>query len=121
MIFAYFDAFFSDSIREICKLCPNVLCREKKISWLDVLEQGNWDNLLQRLVEDYVFETSFYKIILSEIHKVESSIEQDLVSISYNFSLLEYFNIYPLKSLQASHRTSEKVFLQKLHQSLKKL
>ena len=64
MVFAYFDAFFSDSVMAICELGPEVLRRDKKISWRDALEQGNWDNLIQRLTEDYIFELGMKDVVM---------------------------------------------------------
>lgn len=56
MIFAHFDAFFSDSIRAICESKPEILKREKKISWRNALELENQQLLIKHLTEEYVFE-----------------------------------------------------------------
>lgn len=63
MVYAHFDAFFSDSVRAVCEIRPDVLRRDRKISWRDILEQGGWDDLLQRLIEDYVFELGHRGIV----------------------------------------------------------
>lgn len=56
MSFTFFDAFFSDSIRSICEIKPEVLRRDKSISWREVFEQGNFEKIQQHLIEAYVFE-----------------------------------------------------------------
>lgn len=63
MIFAYFDAFFSDSVIAICNLRPEVLQRKKKqISWKEALDQDNIGNIQQYLTEIYVHELCFNNI-----------------------------------------------------------
>lgn len=62
MIFTFFNAFISDSIRSICEIEPKVLRRDIKISYREVLEQGNFDSLVQHMVGMYVFKLGWKDI-----------------------------------------------------------
>jgi hypothetical protein len=56
MLFAHLDAFLSDSMRIICQTRPAVLKCDKKMTWADIVSYGQWPTILDRLIEDYVFE-----------------------------------------------------------------
>jgi hypothetical protein len=56
MHLAHLDGFLADSLRAMCVARPELLCRDKKISWEDVVKAGSYDTLLSHLVEDYVYE-----------------------------------------------------------------
>ncbi|MFY2857477.1 hypothetical protein ACOTJG_26185 [Achromobacter xylosoxidans] len=56
MIFAHFDAFFGATIRCICQAKPQVLNTNKQITWSQVLEFDNMENLVDYITEQYVYE-----------------------------------------------------------------
>ncbi len=56
MVFAHLDAFMADTLRVICKVRPEILKRDKKIDWATVLEFGGKDDLVNYLIERYVYE-----------------------------------------------------------------
>lgn len=86
MIFTFFDSFFSDSIRSICEIKPDILRRDRKISWREVLELGNFDNLLQHLIEAFVFKPSWNNIKkrLKNVEK-EINLKLDIPEDDKNF------------------------------------
>jgi hypothetical protein len=55
MSFAHMAAFMSDSVRAICHARPAILKNDRKIEWRTVIDAGDWDALISKLVEDYVF------------------------------------------------------------------
>lgn len=89
MIFTFFDAFFSDSIRSICEIKPEFLRRDKKISWRKVLELGDFDILLHHLIETYVFKLGWndieerLKTLEKEINLKLDIIEDDIKFLHY--------------------------------------
>ncbi len=89
MIFTFFDAFFSDSIRSICKIKPEFLRRNKHISWRDVLEQGDFDKIQQQLIEVYVFELG-WKDIEERLKTLEKEINLRLDIIEDDIKFLHY-------------------------------
>ncbi len=56
MHLAHLDGFLADSLRAMCVARPELLCREKKISWEEVVQAGSYESLLGLLVEEYVYE-----------------------------------------------------------------
>lgn len=89
MIFTFFDAFFSDSIRSICKIKPEFLRRDKPISWRDVLEQGDFDKIQRQLIEAYVFELG-WKDIEEKLKTLEKEINLKLDIIEDDIKFLHY-------------------------------
>lgn len=87
MIFSYFDAFFSDSVRVICELYPDILRRNKHISWKDALDQQN--NLYEHLVEAYVHDLGWmnslerFKVLQKEVALKFDIPKSDLEQIRY--------------------------------------
>lgn len=56
MHLAHLDGFLADSVRAMCAARPELLCREKKVSWEEVVKAGNYETLIRLLVEEYVYE-----------------------------------------------------------------
>lgn len=56
MLMAHIDAFMGDTIRIICQAHPEILNRKKEIKWNTVLSCGNWDNLMDFMIEEYNYE-----------------------------------------------------------------
>jgi hypothetical protein len=68
MAFAHLDAFFSESIRAICRIKPDVLKTDKQVSWATALEFDNKQSLSEFLTETLAYELgwgSFEKRISS--------------------------------------------------------
>jgi len=56
MVFAHLDAFIADTVRAICQVRPEVLKSDRKMSWEAILDYGEWEELLNQMVERYVLE-----------------------------------------------------------------
>lgn len=63
MTFAYLDAFIADSVRAICQACPAVLKSRKTLDWATIVSIGNWEGLLQALVDRCVHEFGFRSVV----------------------------------------------------------
>jgi hypothetical protein len=59
MVIAHLDAFVGDSVRAVCRARPDVLRRKKQVQWETVIACGNWDAVIGRLAEDFVYELSW--------------------------------------------------------------
>ena len=62
MLFAHLEAFMADSLRTICYARPDVLKGNKMIDWNTILSCGGWDELLDHLIERYVYEIGWESI-----------------------------------------------------------
>lgn len=56
MMFAHLDAFIADTLRIICQARPEMLKRKKSIEWSTILSCGGWQELMDFLVEQFVYE-----------------------------------------------------------------
>ena len=62
MAFAHIDAFMGDSLRTIYQVCPQALSSNKKVDIADILSCGTWQNLIDSLIERYVFEIGWKSV-----------------------------------------------------------
>jgi hypothetical protein len=62
MILAYLDAFLSETVRIICTLQPLTLKTQKTITWEKAIEAGSWEQLIENMVHDYVYEIGWKNI-----------------------------------------------------------
>jgi hypothetical protein len=62
MLFAHLDAFMSDSIRTMCRKEPRLLYRDKKMSWKAILESGDWENVVEKMIEEYSYDFGWKSI-----------------------------------------------------------
>ena len=62
MTFAHIDAFMADSLRTIYQVRPQALSSNKKVDIVDILSCGTWENLIDSLVERYVFEIGWKSV-----------------------------------------------------------
>jgi hypothetical protein len=62
MLFAHLDALISDSIRVICRREPRLLYRDKKMSWKSIIESANWQNIFEKMIEEYSYEIGWKSI-----------------------------------------------------------
>lgn len=56
MVLAHLEAFLSDSLRVICRVKPEILKTNKKIDRSAIINLENWDNVMEFLIEDYIFD-----------------------------------------------------------------
>ena len=56
MTFAYLDAFCADTIRTILRVRPEILKTNKQMDWKTALALGNWDSLVEHMMESYVYD-----------------------------------------------------------------
>lgn len=56
MIFEHLEAFMTDSIHYICRKCPNVLNKKKKITWEKALSFESRRKLIDYLSEELCYE-----------------------------------------------------------------
>lgn len=63
MLFAHFDAFLADSLRVVGEVEPKVMMSKKNITIEKVLSSGNWDVLVEKIVDDYITEFGMGSIV----------------------------------------------------------
>jgi hypothetical protein len=80
MLFAHLDAFISDSMRIICRTRPEILKCDKRMSWADIVSCGDWITILDRLIEDYVFDFGWKSL------GKRLEIFQDEIGLKINFT-----------------------------------
>ena len=85
MLFAQIDAFLADTLRVICRVCPQILSRNKTVEWATVLSCGGWEELLDFLVERYVYEFGWAPLP----KRLELLREQLGLEVSYSDSDIE--------------------------------
>jgi len=56
MVFAHLDAFWGDSVRAVCRVCPEVMKSGSTMKRETILSFAGWDPLIAHLVEEFVFE-----------------------------------------------------------------
>lgn len=56
ILFAQVDAFTADTIRVICQTRPEVLKKNKQIDWATVVSAGGWQEILDLLTDEFVYE-----------------------------------------------------------------
>jgi hypothetical protein len=72
MHLAHLDGFLADSLRAMCAVRPELLCRERKVSWEEVVKAGSYETLLRLLVEEYVYECG-WRSVRDKISYLESA------------------------------------------------
>lgn len=87
ILIAHVDAFISDSIRAMCKVNPKIMISEKKISWRDIIEAENWDNLISFLIEEHSYKLGWESITnrinhICERHGLKISISDAIRRLS---------------------------------------
>ena len=80
MIFSHLEAFFSESVRSICECRPEVLRRNKQITWNEVMKHNDLDGIRRYLIEQFIYEL-FWKDISEKIEFLKSEF-----SLSMEFS-----------------------------------
>lgn len=64
--FAHFDAFLGDTLRAILRVNPNILRKNKQITWDTIIELGSWERVIEHLSETLVYDFGW----LSAVEKV---------------------------------------------------
>ncbi|MBC7877707.1 MAG: hypothetical protein H7Y59_11115 [Anaerolineales bacterium] len=62
MVLAYLDAFLSETVRIICTLQPLALKTQKTITWEKAIDAGSWEQLIENMIHDYVYEIGWKNI-----------------------------------------------------------
>lgn len=70
MLFAHLDAFMGDSLRTVCKVCPQQLERDKQIPWKAVIKCGSWEKLIDRLIDEYVYKIGMQSSIAERVELI---------------------------------------------------
>lgn len=55
MVYALTEGFISNSVRIACKLKPEIMKSDKEIKWKELLSYHNWNELMENLVEKFVY------------------------------------------------------------------
>jgi hypothetical protein len=63
MLLAHLDALMSDSLRAMCWREPRILHGSKKVAWGTILDCGSWENIIERLIEEYCFEFGWLSVL----------------------------------------------------------
>lgn len=84
MVVAYIDAFLADSLRYICMVEPRKLRRNKNMTWNTIVEAGDWDSIIERIIDEYCFEFGVKSLKervkeLKESHGLELTIPEDIL------------------------------------------
>jgi hypothetical protein len=56
MCLAHLEAFLGDTLKMMCQRDPRILRRKKQISWDQVIDAGSWEELMNRLADEYVYD-----------------------------------------------------------------
>lgn len=62
MVFAHLDAFINDTLRVACYARPQILKKEKKITWEKVLQFQKMEELIEYFTEEYVYEFGYQSV-----------------------------------------------------------
>jgi hypothetical protein len=88
MLIAHLDAFFSDSIRAICMAHPEMLNRKKQVTWEEVLQFRNREEIIHYLSEKYVYDFGM-KTFPERINKLKERHGLDVQFSSEDLDFLE--------------------------------
>jgi hypothetical protein len=56
MVFAHIDTFMCDTIETVCRMRPEIMNSRKSMEWDTILSLGGWEELLDHMIEMYVFK-----------------------------------------------------------------
>lgn len=84
MLLAHLDAFMVNSLKTMCKKKPEILRRSKKLSWNDILACGDWDTLVEKIINDYSYEFGMKSIknktlYLTEQHGLDIEVSESVL------------------------------------------
>lgn len=89
MLLAHLDAFMVNSFQTMCIVRPEILRRDKKLSWEDVLLCGDWNSFIEKVTDEYCFEFGL-KSIKEKVQYLNSKYG---VHIDIPDSVLDNFDI----------------------------
>lgn len=92
MYIAHLEAFINDTIRILCNLKPKIMTLPKgdkieqgrSVDWNDILNYDNWEDLVQDLIERYVYSFGYKSFkerntILKEKFQLKLNISQEKI------------------------------------------
>ncbi|MFP4641847.1 MAG: hypothetical protein ACLFPU_06695 [Dehalococcoidia bacterium] len=56
MAFAHFDAFLGDTLRTMLNVQPNILRKNRQVTWDTIIKLGSWERLIEHMMEDFVYK-----------------------------------------------------------------
>jgi hypothetical protein len=74
MLIAHLDAFLGDSLRAICRTEPKVLHSNKQMRWDIILKQGNWENLMESMIEVHTYEFGWKSIRERLVYLIQNTV-----------------------------------------------
>lgn len=86
--YSYFEAFISDLAKKILISRPVLLPKDKKITFGDVLESGDYDRLLNSLVEQHVFSIMYGSVETIRDH-FKKNLHIDWPERNINYSVIK--------------------------------
>lgn len=94
MNFSYLNAFVDDSLRVICKICPEILKRSKKIEWNAIISCGSWEKIMDHLIERFVREDFSYKSVIERVELLRKEIGLKINYPKNSLSFLEEAELF---------------------------
>ena len=88
MACAHLEAFLSDSLRVICRVRPEILKSGKKIDRSTIIDSGNWDKVIECIIEDYIYEFG-WKTLKDKIKFLKDKIGLNVEIPNSELSILE--------------------------------
>jgi len=99
MHLAHLDGFLADSLRAMCAARAELLCREEKVSWEEVVKAGSYETLLRLLVEEYVLRIRLairarQGLLLESVHGLIIPTEADLLATIGQAEAVRHLVVY---------------------------
>ena len=62
MLIGHLEAFMADTLKAICKKRPEILRRDKTVTWKEIVDSSSKEELIDRMIEEYSLKFSFKPI-----------------------------------------------------------
>lgn len=78
MNYSLVEGFVLDSIRAVCNKCPDILKKEKQMTYKEIIESGTWEKIIENLVEKYAYDLG-YGGIEEKLENIEKEYHIDII------------------------------------------
>lgn len=117
MHFSTFEGILADSLRAICCVQPNVLKKQNKLTWEEILSVNSWNALTEMITEKFVkdlgFQSLFEKIeTFRKVFGLDITLTPDEISVLKDTEIvrnlvvhnagkinIEYLNSHPTEKI----------------------
>src|SRR5262249_18264172 len=90
VVWAHVDAFLGDTVRVICRVRPEILRTSKQLTWATALSFDSIEQLLDALVEQFVYEFG-WKSLLERLQSLSEKLGVDVTVPDHEAKLLKLF------------------------------